>query len=203
MVLNPMQEEAVKNHGHQLILAGPGSGKTRVITEKILHLIESGVPPDQILALTFSEKAATEMSDRIEEKRPHLGLDIHTFHSFCLDILRENVLASGLSVSGGIISRTNQLVWGLRNIDSFGFEHINLGNNSAEVVKAVIDGISAFRDELITPDILSEYLARKRIAIFACFIKPGGMGGSNFQTIEVVAPTNFFILRNSTKKLSE
>jgi len=159
-----MQEEAVKNHGHQLILAGPGSGKTRVITEKILHLIESGVPPDQILALTFSEKAATEMSDRIEEKRPHLGLDIHTFHSFCLDILRENVLASGLSVSGGIISRTNQLVWGLRNIDSFGFEHINLGNNSAEVVKAVIDGISAFRDELITPDILSEYLDRKRIA---------------------------------------
>lgn len=116
------------------------------------------------------------MSDRIEEKRPHLGLDIHTFHSFCLDILRENVLASGLSVSGGIISRTNQLVWGLRNIDSFGFEHINLGNNSAEVVKAVIDGISAFRDELITPDILSEYLARKQKALFACFIKPWGMG---------------------------
>ena len=63
------------------------------------------------------------------------------------------MLASGISVSGGIISRTNQLVWGLRNIDAFGFEHIQVGNNSADCgIEAVIDGISAFRDESITPD---------------------------------------------------
>ena len=117
MPLNPSQETAVTTEGFQLILAGPGSGKTRVITEKILHLIDKGIPANQILALTFSDKAASEMSDRIEEKRPHLDLAIHTFHSFCLDILKENVLASGMSVSGGIISRTTQLVWGLRNID--------------------------------------------------------------------------------------
>jgi DNA helicase-2/ATP-dependent DNA helicase PcrA len=164
MSLNPAQETAVKNCGFQLILAGPGSGKTRVITEKILHLLDQGVPPGEILALTFSEKAAAEMSERIEAVRPHLDLDIHTFHSFCLEMLRQNVLASGISVSGGIISRTNVLVWGLRNIDAFGFEHIQVGNNSAEVVKAVIDGISAFRDELITPALLEDYLERKRIA---------------------------------------
>jgi DNA helicase-2/ATP-dependent DNA helicase PcrA len=162
MPLNPSQTAAVTACGLQLVLAGPGSGKTRVITEKILHLIDSGVQPEQILALTFSDKAAAEMSDRIEQTRPNLNLEIHTFHSFCLQMLKENVLASGISVSGGIISRTNQLVWGLRNIDAFGFEHIKVGNNSAEVIKAVIDGISAFRDELITPATLKEYLERKK-----------------------------------------
>ena len=138
MPLNPSQETAVKTcEGFQLILAGPGSGKTRVITEKILHLIDKGIPANQILALTFSDKAASEMSGRIENVRPHLDLSIHTFHSFCLDILKENVLASGMSVSGGVISRTTQLVWGLRNIDAFGFEHIQVGNNSAEIVRVL------------------------------------------------------------------
>jgi DNA helicase-2/ATP-dependent DNA helicase PcrA len=164
MSLNPAQIKAVNNCGIQLILAGPGSGKTKVITEKILHLLDQGIPSSQILALTFSEKAAAEMSDRVEQQRPHLDLDIHTFHSFCLDILRENVLSSGLSVSGGIISKTNQLVWGLQNIDAFGFEHIKVGNNAAEIVKAVIDGISAFRDELIPPAVLLDYLDRKQMA---------------------------------------
>ena len=138
MPLNPLQTEAVNTcEGFQLILAGPGSGKTRVITEKILHLLDKGIPANQILALTFSDKAASEMSDRIEAQRPHLDLAVHTFHSFCLDILRENVLASGMSVSGGIISRTTQLVWGLRNIDAFGFAHIQVGNNSAEIVRVL------------------------------------------------------------------
>ena len=54
-----------------------------------------------------------------------------------------------MPVPGGIISRTTQLVWGLRNIDAFGFEHIQVGNNSAEIVRAVIDGISAFREGVV------------------------------------------------------
>jgi len=113
MPLNPSQTQAVTTCGHQLVLAGPGSGKTRVITEKILHLIDQGIPPAQILALTFSEKAAAEMSERIEKVNPNLNIEIHTFHSFCLQMMKENVLASGIPVPGGIISRTNQLVWGL------------------------------------------------------------------------------------------
>ena len=118
MPLNPSQTEAVNTcEGFQLILAGPGSGKTRVITEKILHLIDQGTPPENILALTFSDKAASEMSDRIEAQRPHPGLAVHTFPTSCPGILRENVLASGMSVPGGIISRTTQLVRSLRNID--------------------------------------------------------------------------------------
>ena len=121
MPLNRAQTKAVTTPGIQLIIAGPGSGKTRVVTEKILHLLEKGVPPGQILALTFSDKAATEMEDRIEKNQPHLDLAIHTFHSFCLEVLDDNVLESGISRSRGIISRTNQLIWGLRNIDAFGF----------------------------------------------------------------------------------
>ena len=88
------------------IVFAPAPAKQESSQKKTLHLTDQGIPPNQILALTFSDKAAAEMSDCIEEKRQHLDPGIHTFHSLCLDILKENVLASGLSVSGGIISRT-------------------------------------------------------------------------------------------------
>ena len=128
MGLNPAQEEAIRNSGIQLILAGPGSGKTRVITEKVFHLLGEGVPPREILALTFSDKAAQEMRDRLEQKTDISDLSVQTFHSFCLQVLQDNVLDSGISFTSGVISRTNQLVWGLKNLDSFGFEHIEVGN---------------------------------------------------------------------------
>ena len=117
MTLNPSQLRAVTTPGIQLVLAGPGSGKTRVITEKILHLIEQGTNPENILALTFSEKAAAGMLERLEKQTSTADLTISTFHAFALSVLEDNVLDSGLSFSAGIISRANQLVWGLRNID--------------------------------------------------------------------------------------
>ncbi|MGA9139092.1 MAG: UvrD-helicase domain-containing protein [Methanocella sp.] len=159
--LNPSQEKAVGENGCQLILAGPGSGKTKVITGKILHLVNSGVKPEHILALTFTDKAAGEMSDRLEKDVDTSQLTIGTFHSFCLDVLQDNILESGISFSSGIISRTSQLVWGLKNIDRFGFEYVELGNNGKEIIEGMIEGISAFRDELITPDMLEEYLRGK------------------------------------------
>jgi len=162
MPLSPSQHKAVTDTGVQLILAGPGSGKTRVITEKILHLISKGVKPENILALTFSDKAAHEMLDRLEKTTSTSDLTVSTFHSFALSILEDNVLESGLSFSSGIISRTNQLVWGLKNIDTFGFKHIEVGNNAIEIIESVIDGISAFRDELISPDELDAYLTTKK-----------------------------------------
>lgn len=161
MQLNSAQADAVTCSGIQLILAGPGSGKTRVIIEKIYHLISEGVPASSILALTFSDKAAQEMRDRLESVPQSADLTVSTFHSFCLSVLEENRLDSGINFSSGIISRANQLVWGLKNIDSFGFEHIEVGNNAVDVIEAIIDGISAFRDELISPDELGRYLERK------------------------------------------
>jgi DNA helicase-2/ATP-dependent DNA helicase PcrA len=67
MSLNPPQQEAVEENGVQLIVACPGSGKTRVIIQKILHLIREGVQPETILALTFSDKATEEMIERLEQ----------------------------------------------------------------------------------------------------------------------------------------
>ncbi|HEY3274006.1 MAG TPA: UvrD-helicase domain-containing protein, partial [Methanocella sp.] len=158
---NPAQKKAIEESGAQLVLAGPGSGKTRVITGKILHLIRNGVRPEQILALTFTDKAAEEMRDRLDKEIDTSQLTIGTFHSFCLEVLQDNILDSGVSFSSGIVSRTSQLVWGLKNIDRFGLEHVELGNNGKEIIEAMIDGISAFRDELITPDELADYLRKK------------------------------------------
>jgi DNA helicase II / ATP-dependent DNA helicase PcrA len=159
MLLDPRQAEAVETDGIQLILAGPGSGKTRVITEKIARLLEGGVDPDAILALTYSEKAAQEMADRCAERTGRTGVAVHTFHSFCLQVIRDHVLESGIATTAGVISKPNQLAWGLRNIDAFGFSTIAVGNNAAAVIEAVLEGISAFRDEAIGSDDLARYLA--------------------------------------------
>jgi DNA helicase-2/ATP-dependent DNA helicase PcrA len=110
--LNPQQTAAVENcDDHLLVVAGAGSGKTRVLTQKIIHLIEEKrIYPNQILAMTFSNKAANEMKSRIRIllpsfEQPHW---IGTFHSMCLRILKENHEILGLNPQFSIYDDDDQ-----------------------------------------------------------------------------------------------
>ncbi len=96
--LTPAQREAVEHiDGPLLILAGPGSGKTRVITHRIANLLRHGVRPRQIVALTFTNKAADEMRSRVELLAPGEPVWMSTFHRFCARLLRRYGALVGLA----------------------------------------------------------------------------------------------------------
>lgn len=108
-LLNSAQLEAVKDtEGAVLVLAGAGSGKTRVLTYRIAYLIsECGVAPESILALTFTNKAASEMSKRVQETVGVGGVLTSTFHSFCARVLRSDCEYLGYTKSFSIYDTTD------------------------------------------------------------------------------------------------
>ena len=110
--LNPPQREAVLHgDGPLLVLAGAGSGKTRVLTHRVARLIEDGVPPHAILAITFTNKAAGEMRDRIAQLVGPRARAIwaSTFHSACVRILRREAPAAGYASDFSIYDADDQL----------------------------------------------------------------------------------------------
>jgi len=110
--LNQAQREAVVyNEGPLLVLAGAGTGKTRVITYKIAYLISKGVNSERILALTFTNKACKEMLERVRLLTGNKGVRvlISTFHSFCLKILKNELFNLGRSPYFVIYDESDQL----------------------------------------------------------------------------------------------
>ena len=147
--LNPAQREAVeKTEGPVLILAGAGSGKTRVLTTRIAHLVEDkGVQDANILAITFTNKAANEMRERVEET---LGYDtkdmwISTFHSCCVRILRKDINKIGYNRSFVIYDSADQVT-----LVKDCLKELNLSDKVFEP-KVIISTISGAKDKLYSP----------------------------------------------------
>ena len=151
MTLNDKQIEAV-NHkeGPCLVLAGAGSGKTRVLTERIIKLIDDGVSPYNILAITFTNKAAKEMKTRVEDKLGSLASSIFigTFHSFGLKIIRENYRELNLNSNVTILDQddTKSLIKRI-------IKEEDLDPNDYDI-KYILNRISSSKNDGITP---SEY----------------------------------------------
>ena len=108
--LTEAQQTAVDHvEGPLMVLAGPGSGKTRVITYRIANLLRHGVTPDQILALTFTNKAAREMSDRVQKLLGGTRVLVSTFHRFCARLLRRWPESVGLKENFTILDHGDQV----------------------------------------------------------------------------------------------
>jgi DNA helicase-2/ATP-dependent DNA helicase PcrA len=157
--LNPEQKKAVYHDaGPLLIIAGAGTGKTTVITERIKHLItEKNITPDEILALTFTEKAANEMQDRVDEILPYgySQLWISTFHSFCDSILREEGIHIGINPNYTLMSDTDSILFLKKNLFSLKLSYFRPLGNPNKFVEAILQHFARLQDEDISPN---EYL---------------------------------------------
>ena len=150
IALNPQQKSAITITDQPLlVLAGAGSGKTRVITEKIAHLIEKGVPAKQIAAITFTNKAAREMKNRVKkllDNKQSKGLRVSTFHSLGLDILRKEHQTLGYKANLTLFDEHDKRVL-LRNLISH-----DLKNGDPEEVDHYAWQISQWKNNFITPE---------------------------------------------------
>ena len=110
--LNTAQSDAVNAlDGPVLILAGAGTGKTRTVTCRISHMVDRGIPADQILAVTFTNKAASEMKERVSDmvsKAAGQEITVCTFHSLCVRILRTGIDRLGYKPNFTIYSGNDQ-----------------------------------------------------------------------------------------------
>ncbi len=124
--LNEKQREAVQvTEGPLLIVAGAGAGKTKTLTHRIMRLIEAKVAPESILAVTFTNKAAKEMSDRVRLLIPNgMGMPfMSTFHALCVHILRENAIHIGYPKYFHILDKEDSLSIVKRSMDELGISH--------------------------------------------------------------------------------
>lgn len=152
--LNPAQREAVEAiKGPVLILAGPGSGKTRVITHRVAYLVKvCGVQPHRIMAVTFTNKAAREMRDRLSQLlgQSAEALTLGTFHAICVRILRRDGIAAGLESSFVIYDDDDQLT-----LLKQAMEELNI-DPKQYAPRALQSAIGAAKSRLLSPAGYSE-----------------------------------------------
>ncbi|MBZ5515245.1 MAG: ATP-dependent helicase [Acidobacteriia bacterium] len=157
--LNPEQRQAVEHgEGPLLVIAGPGSGKTRVITDRIVHLIRSvaGLRPDNVLAVTFTDKAAGEMKRRVREALPEIETTprISTFHAFCYEILRRRHFERVL------LDEVDVWIFLRRRIDELSLDFYQKLADPGAFLHDLNGFFSRCRDELIEPEDFERYAGR-------------------------------------------
>lgn len=159
--LNAAQTAAVSHtQGPLLLVAGAGTGKTTVITRRIAKLIADKLAePENILALTFTDKAAGEMEERVDTLLPYGYTDlwISTFHSFGEKLLKEYGLDIGLPHEFRLLNQTDQWLLLREHIDELQLDYYRPKGNPTKFVEALISHFSRLKDEMITPERYTEY----------------------------------------------
>lgn len=157
--LNDEQKQAVEfGNGPLLIIAGAGTGKTTVITERIKHILLSSLAnPQEVLALTFTEKAAKEMEERVDVALPYgySQMWIGTFHSFCESVLKSDSLHIGLNSSYSLMTESDSIKFLKEHIFDLDLDYFRPLGNPGKFVQALLGHFSRLKDEDVTP---KEYL---------------------------------------------
>src|SRR5215467_3191996 len=144
--LTPAQREAVTHfEGPLLILAGAGSGKTRVITRRVAYLLQQGVHPANVLAITFTNKAAGEMRQRVEALVPGHRVWISTFHSLGARLLRLHADQLGLENKFTIYDQGDRVKIVKNALESANIDHVRF---TPETIQGAI---SKAKNQLLTP----------------------------------------------------
>ena len=159
--LNKEQKEAVAHlEGPLLIVAGAGTGKTTVITRRIAYLIEQNkAKPEEILAVTFTDKAAEEMEERVDKLLPYGYVDlwISTFHAFCERVLRDCALDIGLPSDFKILDQTSGWLLVHKNLEKFELKYYKPLGNPTKFIRALLSHFSHCKDQAIYPDDYLDY----------------------------------------------
>ncbi len=158
--LNAEQKAAVAyGDGPLLIIAGAGTGKTTVVTERIKHLIGSGrAKPQEILALTFTEKASREMEERVDMSLPYgvTQMWISTFHSFCDRVLRAEAINIGLDPGYKLMTEAETILFFRKNLFKFDLHYFRPLGNPTKFIAGMLGHFNRLKDEDVSPE---QYLA--------------------------------------------
>ena len=166
--LNKEQQDAIKfGEGPLLIIAGAGTGKTTVITERIKYLIFSKkATPQEILALTFTEKAAREMEERVDVAMPYgyTQMWIMTFHSFCDRILRCDALHIGLDPRYKLMTEAEAVQLLRKNIFKLELNYFRPLGNPTKFLSGMLQHFSRLQDEDVSPSEYSNWVKKQKAA---------------------------------------
>ena len=159
--LNKAQKQAVlHDSGPVMLIAGAGTGKTTVITQRIAHLIaKKKAKPEEILAVTFTEKAAGEMAERVDQLLPlgYAELWIHTFHGFAEKVLKNYALDIGLPNDFKLLDSTAAWMLVRENLDKFDLDYYRPLGNPTKFIHALLSHFSRCKDEVVYPESYLEY----------------------------------------------